>query len=129
MSMLNLQRLPTLTLELSRGSWLLFQPLPIVPMYSSRCVHALKQLFSRPSIMAERTRPRVLVSNDDGITAPGLQALCTALVKADFCDILVCAPTSERSAQSHAITLGRCVPLGADGGWDRACLPRWQRRA
>ncbi len=57
--------------------------------------------------MASKPRPAVLVSNDDGIQAPGLQALVAALVNADFCSIYVCAPSGERSAQSHAITLGR----------------------
>eukprot|EP00878_Enallax_costatus_P007691 GHUV01008051.1.p1 GENE.GHUV01008051.1~~GHUV01008051.1.p1 ORF type:complete len:320 (+),score=57.49 GHUV01008051.1:218-1177(+) len=52
-------------------------------------------------------RPRMLISNDDGINAPGLRALVAHLAKADLADIHVCAPSSERSAQSHAITLGR----------------------
>ncbi|PNW77438.1 hypothetical protein CHLRE_10g436500v5 [Chlamydomonas reinhardtii] len=58
-------------------------------------------------------RPRILISNDDGINAPGIKALVAELVKADFADVYVCAPSGERSAQSHAITLGRylsCVP-------------------
>lgn len=49
----------------------------------------------------------MLVSNDDGIAAPGIKALTSAIIKAAFCDVYVCAPTGERSAQSHAITLGR----------------------
>jgi 5'-nucleotidase len=48
-------------------------------------------------------RPSILVSNDDGIRAPGLRAL--ARVAAEFADVLVCAPTEERSGFSHAITL------------------------
>ncbi|EFJ52360.1 hypothetical protein VOLCADRAFT_86716 [Volvox carteri f. nagariensis] len=52
-------------------------------------------------------RPRILVSNDDGINAPGIKALIAEIVKADFADVYVCAPSGERSAQSHAITLGR----------------------
>mmetsp|Transcript_19172 Transcript_19172/g.33007 ORF Transcript_19172/g.33007 Transcript_19172/m.33007 type:complete len:320 (-) Transcript_19172:226-1185(-) len=56
-------------------------------------------------------RPRVLVSNDDGINAPGLRELVKELVKADFCDVHVCAPSGERSAQSHAITLGRYLAV------------------
>lgn len=50
-------------------------------------------------------RPRILISNDDGINAPGLRALVAALHAGDFCDIAVCGPAGERSAQSHAITL------------------------
>lgn len=50
------------------------------------------------------TRPRVLISNDDGVTAPGLTALAAALHAADFCDFCVSGPLGERSAQSHCIT-------------------------
>ncbi|PRP97117.1 5'/3'-nucleotidase SurE [Enhygromyxa salina] len=48
-------------------------------------------------------RPLILVSNDDGIRAPGLRVL--ARVAAEFGDVLVCAPTEERSGFSHAISL------------------------
>jgi 5'-nucleotidase len=48
-------------------------------------------------------RPLILVSNDDGIAAPGLRILAEAL--ASFGDVRVCAPDGERSASSHAITL------------------------
>jgi hypothetical protein len=54
--------------------------------------------------------PRVLVSNDDGIDAPGLRELVAALAAAACCELYVAAPSGERSAQSHAITLQRCVP-------------------
>ncbi len=49
------------------------------------------------------TRPLILVSNDDGIIAPGISAL--AEVAAEFGDVVVSAPDGERSAMSHAITL------------------------
>jgi len=49
------------------------------------------------------TRPLILVSNDDGIRAPGLRTL--AEVAAEFGDVVVCAPTEERSGFGHAITL------------------------
>ncbi|MBN2415946.1 5'/3'-nucleotidase SurE [bacterium] len=50
-----------------------------------------------------RERPSVLVTNDDGIEAPGLHALGEALSEA--ADVVVVAPTVERSAVSSAITL------------------------
>jgi hypothetical protein len=50
---------------------------------------------------------RVLVSNDDGINAPGLRALVGALSKLEDVEVYVCAPSEERSGQSHAITLTR----------------------
>ncbi|KAF6260789.1 survival protein sure-like phosphatase/nucleotidase [Scenedesmus sp. NREL 46B-D3] len=63
-------------------------------------------------------RPRVLVSNDDGINAPGLRELVALLARSDCCEVYVCAPSGERSAQSHAITLGRylqCYPSEVPG--------------
>ena len=62
---------------------------------------------------------RVLVSNDDGIDAPGLRALVSALSKLEGVEVYVCAPSGERSAQSHAVSLRRhlaCHPhKGVDG--------------
>ena len=45
----------------------------------------------------------ILVTNDDGITAPGLEALTEAVQ--DFGRLTIVAPDSERSAASHSITL------------------------
>lgn len=53
------------------------------------------------------SRLRVLVSNDDGIGAPGIVALVAALGASEVCDVYVSAPTVERSASSHAISLGQ----------------------
>src|SRR5689334_12690717 len=50
-------------------------------------------------------RPLVLVSNDDGVLAPGIVALASAL-RAKF-RVVVCAPATEQSAGSHALTLSR----------------------
>ncbi|OWM69828.1 hypothetical protein CDL15_Pgr025677 [Punica granatum] len=49
-------------------------------------------------------RPAILVTNDDGIDAPGLQALVRVLVSINRYSVLVCAPDSEKSAVSHSIT-------------------------
>ena len=49
------------------------------------------------------TRPLLLLTNDDGINAPGLAAL-VAEARA-FGDLLVVAPDSPQSGQGHAITL------------------------
>lgn len=46
---------------------------------------------------------RILLSNDDGIHAPGLRALHAAL--RELGDVTVVAPSAERSAVGHAITL------------------------
>ena len=55
----------------------------------------------------------VLLTNDDGIDAPGLVALAGAL-HPDF-EIAVVAPDRERSAVSHAVTFRRALhPLRID---------------
>ena len=46
---------------------------------------------------------RILLSNDDGILAPGLAALHRAV--ADLGEVLVVAPSDPQSAAGHAITL------------------------
>lgn len=57
-------------------------------------------------------RPLILVSNDDGYSAPGLHTLRRALLT--FADVVVCAPASEQSATSHSISLNRPLRL-----WER----------
>ncbi|CAM6089281.1 unnamed protein product [Calypogeia fissa] len=49
--------------------------------------------------------PVVLITNDDGIGAPGLRALVSALVEGGRCDVHICAPDSERSAAAHSLTI------------------------
>lgn len=54
------------------------------------------------------TRPRILISNDDGVNAPGLIALAKALhTQSDHLQFCVCGPSGERSARSHAITVDK----------------------
>lgn len=48
---------------------------------------------------------KILVSNDDGIHAPGLKALVKHL--RGFADVTVVAPDREQSASSHSLTLHR----------------------
>ena len=49
--------------------------------------------------------PRILVSNDDGYMADGLQALVKAVE--DLGEVWVAAPEAEQSASSHAISIHR----------------------
>ena len=52
------------------------------------------------------SRFRVLLSNDDGINAPGMRALMRA-AKGLFQEVWVVAPETEQSATSHSLTLRR----------------------
>jgi 5'-nucleotidase len=50
---------------------------------------------------------RVLLTNDDGIEAEGLQALRRALLDVDGIDLVVVAPDGDRSAIGRGITIRR----------------------
>jgi 5'-nucleotidase len=66
-------------------------------------------------------RPHVLLTNDDGIHAPGLRALAAAL--REIADLTIVAPSQENSGMGHAITVFRDLhfaPVHEDGhlwGW------------
>jgi 5'-nucleotidase len=56
--------------------------------------------------------PRVLLSNDDGVHAPGLRALYSVFSK--WAHVVVVAPLEERSTTGHSLTLHkplRMVPI------------------
>jgi 5'-nucleotidase len=58
-------------------------------------------------------RPLILLSNDDGFRAQGLNALRAALLS--YADVIVCAPESEQSASSHSLSLHRPLRLFEHG--------------
>lgn len=49
----------------------------------------------------------ILVSNDDGVYSPGIRALAQALKKIPGSKVITVAPSSEKSAASHSLTLHR----------------------
>ena len=53
---------------------------------------------------------KILLTNDDGYTSEGLTVLSDALVAAGH-EVWVCAPSVERSASSHAMTLHQEVTI------------------
>ena len=52
-----------------------------------------------------KKRKRILLTNDDGYFADGIQALRKALIRSH--DVFVVAPDREQSASSHSLTLNR----------------------
>ena len=50
-------------------------------------------------------RPRILITNDDGIHSEGIEALEAAMSRIG--DVFVVAPASEMSGASHSLTLSR----------------------
>lgn len=56
-------------------------------------------------------KPLILVTNDDGITAPGIRALIKVLN--ELGDVVVVAPDSPQSAMGHAITINSTIYVSA----------------
>jgi len=62
-------------------------------------------------------KPLILVTNDDGITAPGIRTLIS--VMNEIGDVVVVAPDNPQSGMGHAITVNttlRCNPITVDEG-------------
>ncbi len=55
------------------------------------------------------TRPLILITNDDGIVAPGIRALIA--VMKEIGEVVVVAPDSPQSAMGHAITINNTLKL------------------
>ncbi|MFJ1473599.1 5'/3'-nucleotidase SurE [Capnocytophaga cynodegmi] len=65
-------------------------------------------------------RPLILVTNDDGITAPGIR--CLIRVMNEIGEVVVVAPDSPQSGMGHAVTLNstlHCEPIHIDNGIQR----------
>ena len=62
-------------------------------------------------------RPLILVTNDDGISAPGIRTLISAMN--ELGEVIVVAPDSPQSAMGHAITINstlQCNQVKIDDG-------------
>ena len=57
---------------------------------------------------------RILLTNDDGIHAPGLKVL-EEIARQFSDDIWICAPSEEQSGAGHSLTLTRPVRLHKHG--------------
>lgn len=54
-------------------------------------------------------RPRILITNDDGVHAPGIYSLCRAAQ--NVADVCIVAPSGEQSAVGLSITLRRPLQI------------------
>ncbi len=62
----------------------------------------MKNVFLRYKLYVMK-KPLILITNDDGITAPGLRALVDFMK--ELGDVVVVAPDSPQSGMGHAITI------------------------
>lgn len=60
----------------------------------------------KPSSL-KKTKPLILVTNDDGISSPGIRALIA--VMAEIGTVVVVAPDSPQSATGHSITINNTL--------------------
>lgn len=67
-------------------------------------------------------RPTLLLTNDDGIHAPGIKALWRALQEKDFANLVIIAPENEKSGCGVSITWDRPI-LVQKIEWDKT--PAW----
>ena len=61
-------------------------------------------------------KPLILVSNDDGITSPGIRTLVKVMKKIG--EVVVVAPNSPQSGMGHAITIGETLRLDKSLAFD-----------
>src|SRR6476646_2536707 len=66
---------------------------------------------SKANINVAKEEPIILVTNDDGITAPGIKNLVEAVK--DLGKIIVVAPDKQQSGMGHAFTIGSPLRLHA----------------
>src|SRR6187455_3657145 len=64
---------------------------------------------AKRSVAKKKEKPVILITNDDGISAPGIKNLVEAVK--DLGKIIVVAPDKPQSGMGHAITIGSPLRL------------------
>src|SRR3989440_9557009 len=72
---------------------------------------AKKSGSTKSKVSKKSSKPVILITNDDGITAPGIRNLVEAVK--DLGKIIVVAPDKPQSGMGHAITIGSPLRLHA----------------
>lgn len=75
-------------------------------------------------------KPLILVTNDDGITAPGIRNLIKIVKSMNIAEVYVVAPDSPQSGMGHAITIDSTLHIekmqlkgGAENEWSCSGTP------
>lgn len=69
----------------------------------------MKTIFAGTKTLAHMNRPLILVTNDDGMFAPGIKVLVE--IAREMGEVVVVAPNSPQSGQGHAITITEPIRL------------------
>jgi 5'-nucleotidase len=76
---------------------------------SSSSVKKTKPKTAKPAARVKKEKPVILITNDDGVTAPGIMNLVEAVK--DLGKVVVVAPDKPQSGMGHAITIGQPLRL------------------
>jgi 5'-nucleotidase len=68
-----------------------------------------KSKKNSPKASVKDNKPTILITNDDGVTAPGIAALVE--VAKQYGRVVVVAPDAPQSGMGHAITIGKPLRL------------------
>jgi 5'-nucleotidase len=71
--------------------------------------HSSQLIYNKKKIIMKIAKPLILITNDDGVSAPGLRALIA--VMAEIGEIIVVAPDKPQSGMGHAITTNNTLYL------------------
>eukprot|EP01137_Pigoraptor_chileana_P035309 Opistho-2@29123 len=71
----------------------------------------------------KKKQPVILITNDDGVTAPGIRALVEAVK--GLGKIVVVAPDKPQSGMGHAITIGNPLRLHKVNVFDSEGVETW----
>lgn len=75
----------------------------------STSIKASKKATTQRSVKIKKEKPVILITNDDGINAPGIRNLVESV--RDIGHIVVVAPDKPQSGMGHAITIGEPLRL------------------
>ena len=68
-----------------------------------------KKATVKKTTVRKKEKPVILITNDDGVSAPGLRNLVESV--RDLGKIIVVAPDKPQSGMGHAITIGSPLSL------------------
>ena len=74
-------------------------------------------------MVKKKTRPVILITNDDDITSKGIRSLVEAV--SDLAKVVVVAPDKPQSGMGHAITIGSPLRMNLVNFFNG--IEAWQR--
>lgn len=81
----------------------------------ARRASSAKPAAAKKTARSKKEKPVILITNDDGVTAPGIRNLVEAVK--DLGKIIVVAPDKPQSGMGHAITIGQPLRLHKIGAF------------